>query len=57
MKNHIAARAAKSVIATVIAAVCFGSVAVSYYAATPAPATAATHTTIVKVVPRDNPWP
>jgi hypothetical protein len=57
MKNRIATRATKSVIATVITAVCFGSVAVPYFAATTAPATAATHTTIVKVVPHDNPWP
>lgn len=59
MKNYIAARAAKPVIATVIAAVCFGSVAVPYFATTAAPAvaSAAAHTTIGKVVPNDNPWP
>ncbi len=57
MRNHIAAHAAKPVIATVITAVCFGSVAVPYFAAATAPASAATHTTIVKVVPDDNPWP
>jgi hypothetical protein len=55
MRNYIAVRAAKPIITTVIAAVCFGSVAVPYFAATTA--AAAPHTTIVQVVPQDNPWP
>lgn len=57
MRNYIAARAAKPIISTAIAAVCFGSVAVPYFAATTAAASAAPHATIVQVVPQDNPWP
>jgi hypothetical protein len=59
MKNHIAAHAAKSVIAAMITAVCFGSVAVPYFAASAAPAgaSAAAHTTISRIVPNDTNWP
>lgn len=59
MKTYITTHAAKTVIATAIAAVCFGSVAVPYFAATTAPAvaSAAPHTTIGKIVPNDTPWP
>jgi hypothetical protein len=60
MKHYIiAARAAKPATVTVIAAVCLGAGPASYFAATTAPAvaSAAAHTTIGKVVPRDNPWP
>jgi hypothetical protein len=54
MKTYITTHATKSVIVTVLAGVCVGSVAVPSFAAT---ASAATHTTIGKVVPNDNPWP
>jgi hypothetical protein len=58
MMNYIAAGAAKTVIATVISAVCFGAGAVPCFATTAAPAvaSAAAHTT-GKVVPDDSPWP
>ncbi len=58
MKTYITTHAAKSVIVTVIAGVCVGSVAVpSFAATTPAAASAATHTTIGKIVPNDTHWP
>ncbi len=59
MSSHITARATKPFIATAIAAVCFGTVAVPVFAATSAPAvaSAAAPTTIVKVSPDNNQWP
>ena len=59
MSSHITARAAKPFIATAIAAVCFGTVAVPVFAATTAPAvaSAAAPTTITKLVPNDSQWP
>jgi hypothetical protein len=56
MKTYITTHAAKSVIVTVIAGVCVGSVAAPSFAAT-TPAAAATHTTISKIIPKDTPWP
>ena len=59
MSSHITARATKPVIATAIAAVCFGTVAVPVFAATSAPAvaSAAAHTSVTKIVPNDSQWP
>lgn len=58
MRNYITAHAAKPVIAAVITAVCFGSVAVPSFAAATAPAvaSAAAHTTNSTVVPNDTGW-
>jgi hypothetical protein len=61
MSSHITARVTRPIIATAIAAICFGTVTVPVLAATTAPAvaSAAPHTTIGQVTPNccDNPWP
>ena len=57
MRNHIATRAAKSAIAAVIAAVCFGSVAAPCFAATSAPAVASAATPTTQPTPDCCPWP